>query len=260
MLEYIVDPEDPRLAPYREIRDRHLRRGTGLFIAESELVVRRLLSSPLRVHSVLASSARAADLAALRPEASVLAAEPTLLKQVVGFPFHRGVLGLGYRPENVVAPAVVRRALVIEDLTDVDNLGSLMRIGAAFGVDFILLSPRCADPYYRKALRTAVGATFGLPIVRATSWPEDALRLRRQHGLRLIAAVLDERATPLGRYATRQPFALCVGSEGPGLSPALRAICDDGVTIPMAGVDSLNVAVAAAVILHTLASGAAVPL
>jgi tRNA G18 (ribose-2'-O)-methylase SpoU len=189
----------------------------------------------------------------------VLAVVPAVIKQVVGFPFHRGVLALGERPENPVMPAAARRVLVLEDLTDVDNLGALMRIGAAFGVDAALLSPRCADPYYRKALRTAVGCTFSLPVVRASAWPGELRLLRERLGCRLIAAVVDEAATPLSRYMPSEPLALCVGSEGPGLSAAARALCDDEVTIPMArGADSLNVAVAAAIILHHL-DGAATP-
>ena len=255
MIHLVTDPADPRLAPYRELRDRHLRRSNGLFVAESELVVRRLLGSALRVHSVFATMSRAEILAPLRPDVDVFAADPALMKQIVGFPFHRGVLALGERPTGVTLPAKLTRVLVIEDITDVDNLGSLVRTGAAFGVEAVLLSPRCADPYYRKALRTAVGCTFDVPIVRATSWPGALNQLRAQYGCRLIAAMLDPEAIPLGRYTRREPFALCVGSEGPGLTPAARAACDDAVTIPMAkGADSLNVGIAAAVILHHLVS------
>jgi tRNA G18 (ribose-2'-O)-methylase SpoU len=162
-------------------------------------------------------------------------------------------LALGERPPEVTLPPMARRALVLEDLTDVDNVGALMRIGAAFAIDSVLLSPGCADPYYRKALRTAVGCTFDLPITRATVWPDDLRRLRDQTGCRLIAAVVSKDAVPLLSYIPREPFALCVGSEGPGLSPAVQALCDDAVSIPMAkGADSLNVAVAAAIILHQL--------
>ena len=255
MIHQITTATDPRVALYGELRDRHLRRPAGLFVAESELVVRRLLQSALEVHSVFTSESRAEALAALRPDIDIFAATPEMMKHIVGFPFHRGVLALGTRPATPELPANCARLLVIEDITDVDNLGSLIRSGAAFGIHGVLLSPRCADPYYRKALRTAVGCTFALPIVRATRWPEALGELRERYGCRLIAAVLAAEAIGLTDYRAPDRFALCVGSEGPGLTPEARAACDDAVTIPMTGgADSLNVGVAAAIILHRLVS------
>jgi tRNA G18 (ribose-2'-O)-methylase SpoU len=253
MLHLVTDLDDPRLAFYREVKDRHLRAGVGLFVAESELVVRRLLESPLRVHSVLAVPAKAEALAALRPDVDVYAGAAPVLHRIVGFPFHRGVLALGWRPAEPPWPDQAQRTLVIEDITDVDNLGALMRDAAAFGVDSVLMSPRCADPYYRKALRTAVGTTFALTVVRGSAWPESLRTWRDRYDLPMLAAVVDAAAAPLDRVVPRQRFGLCVGSEGPGLSAGARELCDTQVTIPMARADSLNVAVAAAVILHHLA-------
>jgi tRNA G18 (ribose-2'-O)-methylase SpoU len=254
VLHLVTDPDDPRLALYRELKDRHLRAGSGLFVAESELVVRRLLQSDLRVLSVLAVTTKAEALAELRPDLDVFAGAHAVLHRIVGFPFHRGVLALGYRPVTVEWPARAVRTLVVEDITDVDNLGALARNAAAFGVDSLLVSPRCADPYYRKALRTAVGATFNLAVHRAEDWPAAVSAWRERYQLPLIAAVVDSAAWPLAQLPPQSRFALCVGSEGPGLTAALRGLCDFQVTIPMSGADSLNVAVAAGIILHHLAA------
>jgi len=127
MLHLIDSPDDPRLGPYTELRDRHLRRDHNLFVAESEFVVRRLLASACLVRSVLATAGRAEALAALRPDVDVFSASPSLMQAVIGFPFHRGVVALGERPGATAWPTPFRRALVIEDLTDVDNLGALLR-------------------------------------------------------------------------------------------------------------------------------------
>jgi tRNA G18 (ribose-2'-O)-methylase SpoU len=122
-----------------------------------------------------------------------------------------------------------------------------------------VLSPRCADPFYRKAIRVSLGAVFDLPIVRLARWPED-LDVLRKLGFTLLAAVLSPGATPLPRLAPPARWALLLGAEGPGLSPGAVLRCHHSVTIPMAasnGVDSLNVATAAAVMLYGLTRAAA---
>jgi tRNA G18 (ribose-2'-O)-methylase SpoU len=142
-------------------------------------------------------------------------------------------------------PAGARTVVVLVDLVDVDNLGAMARNAAAFGADAMLLSPRCADPFYRKAVRTSAGAVLSLPIVRATHWPEDLLALREQQGLSLVGAVLDARAIPLASFVPPARLAILFGSEGPGLDEETKRVCDTLVTIPMAksqAVDSLNVA------------------
>src|SRR5579871_864521 len=125
------------------------------------------------------------------------------------------------------------------------------RVGAEGG-DAIVLSPRCADPFYRKAIRVSLGAVFGLPIVRLRRWPGD-LQALRAGGVAVVGAVLDADATPLGGFVRPPRVALLFGAEGPGLSPGARAACDHRVTIPMSpGADSLNVATAAALFLYAL--------
>jgi tRNA G18 (ribose-2'-O)-methylase SpoU len=252
---FVTDLADPRLDPYRQLKERRLNEQGGLFIAESELVVRKLLASALPVHSVLLTAPRLHALQdVLRPEVPVLVAPQPLLDQVTGFHVHRGCLAVGERPAGARIPPAARSVVVLEDLVDVDNLGALARSAAALGADALLLSPRCPDPFYRKAIRVSMGSVFFLPIVRAGAWPGDLLALR-ELGLTLVAAVLAPDAIPITAYHPPGRFALVLGSEGPGLSDDTQRLCDARVTIPMApGTDSLNVATAGAVLLHRLLS------
>ena len=248
----IAEPTDPRVAGYRALKERTVIEG-GRFVAESERVVRRLVGSGLQIESVLLTAPRLATLAdALAGPFPVYLASQAVLDDVAGFHVHRGCLALARRPPLATVPPGARTVVALEDLTDVDNLGAIARHAAAFGADALLLSPRCADPFYRKAIRVSLGAVFTLPIVRAARWPEDLLALR-DAGLGVVGAVLDGDAVPLDRFARPPRVVLLFGAEGPGLSPAARAACDHRVTIPMAaGADSLNVATAAAVFLYAL--------
>jgi tRNA G18 (ribose-2'-O)-methylase SpoU len=251
---FVTDPLDPRLDDYRQLKERRLNEEGGRFVAESEMVVRKLLASRLRVCSVLVTASRLHTLeAVLRDDVPVLVAPQALLDQVAGFHVHRGCLAIGERPREAVIPAGARAVVVLEDLVDVDNLGAIARNAAALGADALLLSPRCADPFYRKAIRVSTGSVFFLPIVRATAWPADLLALRETVGLTLLAAVLDHNAVPIDALPPPARFALVLGAEGPGLSAETKTLCDVRVTIPMAtGADSLNVATAGALLLHHL--------
>jgi tRNA G18 (ribose-2'-O)-methylase SpoU len=249
----VADAGDPRIADYRDIKERPLAADSGRFVAESERVVRRLIGSGLTVSSVLLTPPRLATLAdALGGPFPVYLAAQDVLDRIAGFHVHRGCLAIGVRPPQSTLPRSPRAVVVLEDLTDVDNLGAIARHAAAFGVDALVLSPRCADPFYRKAIRVSLGAVFQLPIVRLPRWPDD-LALLRDRGLTLIAAVLDPAARPLDAFPPPDKFALLLGAEGPGLSAAARALADQEVTIPMsAGADSLNVATAGAIFLYAL--------
>jgi tRNA G18 (ribose-2'-O)-methylase SpoU len=249
----ISEADDPRVADYGRLKERWLNAEGGRFVAESERVVRRLIESALGVHSVLLTAPRLATLAdALGGAFPVYLAPQELLDRIAGFHVHRGCLAVGARPGAGAIPAGARRLVVLEDLTDVDNLGAIARHAAAFGADALVLSPRCADPFYRKAIRVSLGAVFTLPIVRLARWPDD-LRALRADGIELVGAVLEPGATPLARFGPPARAALLFGAEGPGLSLAARALCDHRVTIPMsAGADSLNVATAAAIFLYAL--------
>jgi tRNA G18 (ribose-2'-O)-methylase SpoU len=256
-LHFVTDPADPRLDDYRELKEQRLKETSGRFVAESELVVRKLLGSPLAVRSLLLTAPLLARLEpALRPDLPVYVVPQELMDGVAGFHVHRGCLAVGERPAAGRLPAGARTLVVLEDLVDVDNLGAMTRNAAAFGADALVLSPRCADPFYRKAIRVSTGSAFFLPIVRATRWPDDLLALREEHGFALVAAVVAPGAVPLASFAWPERAAIVLGSEGPGLAAATRAACDHLVTIPMAAdkADSLNVATAGALFLYARAA------
>ena len=251
--EIVDDADDARLEDYRRLKERDLSADGGRFVAESERVVRRLLESGLRTRSVLGTAPRLAALggALARLDCPVYVAAQDVLDRIAGFHVHRGCLAIGEQPAAPVVPEGARTLLVVEDLVDVDNLGACVRNAAAFGADALVLSPRTASPYYRKAIRVALGSTFALPIVRLATWPADLLALKQRLGLQLWGAVLDGTATPLASAPRAHGVAILLGAEGPGLSAAARAVCDRLVTIPMApGADSLNVATAGAVLLY----------
>lgn len=252
----ITDAGDPRLGDYRDLKERHLNTSGRRFVAESERVVRRLFSSGLVVHSVLVTPPRLSALGDALPDGvPVYLADQPVMDQIAGFHVHRGCLAIGERPAEPSIPAGAATVVVVEDLVDVDNLGAVARNAAAFGADALALSPRCADPFYRKAIRVSLGAVFALPIVRFKDWPTDLQSLRRA-GFTLLAATLQE-ATPLPSFvrAPGQRIALLLGSEGPGLSPDVQAACDHRLVIPMSpAADSLNVATASAVFLYHLTS------
>lgn len=255
----VRDPEDSRLDDYRALKEQRLKEDSGKFVAESEGVVRRLLASSLEVRSLLVNETKWKALqqgsVALppRPGVSVYLASQAVMDAVAGFHVHRGCLAIGVRPPVAQVPAHARLVLALEDLVDVENVGGIVRNAAAFGADALVLSPRTADPYFRKAVRVAMGNTFTLPIWRTSRWPQDLLALRAQRSARLVGAVVQpEGATPLPRFSTPGSVIVLLGAEGPGLSPQIRALCDELVTIPMVGADSLNVATAAAVVLYHL--------
>lgn len=254
VVHFVTDAADPRLDGYRDIQDRRLDETSGTFVAESEMVVRRLLASDLEVLSVLLTAPRLAALESdLVGDFDVFVAPQPVVDAIAGYHVHRGCLAIARRPHEAQIPAGARTVVVLVDLVDVDNVGALARNAAAFGADALVLSPRCADPYYRKAIRVSAGAVFALPILRLRRWPDDLLALRAS-GFTLVGAVLDPDATPLASFATPPRTALLLGSEGPGLDGPTKRLCDALVTIPMANADSLNVATAGAVCLYQLTS------
>jgi len=269
----ITSLDDPRIEVFRDVRDKDLRGRCGLFMAESELVLRRLLRTPERLHSLLLSPhalenlSEALDAAGIAPgigaDVPVYVADIDLMTQIAGFHIHRGVLAAGIRP---VPPEVAlgaalghlrgsqrARLIVAEGLTNVDNMGGLFRNAAAFGIDGLLLDPTCCDPLYRKAVRVSMGHVLSIPYAVSDDWPADLLRLKREWDITVIGAESIAGAEPLWRMPRAERIALLFGSERHGLSEAARAACDGLYEIPMApGVESLNVAVASAVFLHEL--------
>ncbi len=256
----IEDPkslDDERLADYRNLKEQTLKAASGRFIAESEMVVRKLLGSALTVRSVLITEPHLERLLpVLRPALPTFVAPQELLDSLAGFHVHRGCLAIGERPCNADVPPGASTVVVLEDLVDVDNVGAMARNAAAFGADALVLSPRAADPFYRKAIRVSMGSVFSLAIARLQRFPDDLATLAARHDLTLVGTVLDDDATPLPEFVWPDKVALLFGSEGPGLSPAARSACRHLVTVPMARdkADSLNVATAGALFLHAAAA------
>jgi tRNA G18 (ribose-2'-O)-methylase SpoU len=263
MTENLTSFADSRLAPYRNLKDRELARLGGRFIAESDLVVRRLLASDFAVESVLVAQRKADALAGVVPEHVPLYVLPEKeLDAVIGYPFHTGVLAVGLRKPPISLNEIVpknpaRSTLVIcPDLTNHENLGSLIRISSAFGADAIILGERCCDPFYRLCIRVSMGTIFSLPIVQCTDVLKDMADLKTQHGYQLAASVLDPDAENLNHAPRPDRFAILFGNEATGLSAEHVTACDRRITLPMQrGTDSLNVAVAAGIFLYQFTRG-----
>ena len=253
----VQDAADPRLADYVGLTDVRRRRlvepevdGTGIFIAEGEPVVRRALAAGFRIRSLLVDSKRYDALRGVVGDAPAYVAAPDVLAAITGFNVHRGVLASFARKAQPDLPTVLasaRRLLVCENLTSTTNLGAVLRSAAALGVDGVLLSPECCDPLYRRAVRVSMGAALRLPTHRLSSWPA-SLAAVRDAGFTVIALTPDPAAEPIDTVDLGGKAALLLGEEGPGLTDEALAAADVRVRIPLAdGVDSLNVAAAAAV-------------
>lgn len=269
MRELVTDVTDPRLADYARLTDMELRTSLeaeqGLFIAEGTKVIGRAVAAGYPVRSVLLAERRLGDLAALLPTlaatgAPVYVVPDEAAERLTGYRVHRGALACLYRKPLPEAAALVaaRRVIVLEDLVDHANVGAIFRCAAALGVDAVFLSPRCADPLYRRAVKVSMGAVFAIPYARMVGW-RDGLAGLRAAGFRLLALTPDPAAAPIGAAMTGQRTALLLGTEGDGLSSRWLHEADQAVRIPMhpgalaAGVDSLNVVAAAAIACHVLA-------
>jgi tRNA G18 (ribose-2'-O)-methylase SpoU len=272
--------DDARLADYTRLTDAglrtHLEAEQGLFIAEGTKVITRAVAAGYPVRSMLLGRGRLADLPALGEAASGAPAsdEPAstpvyvvpdeVAERLTGYRVHRGALAsLGRKPLPEVRDVVrsARRVVVLEDLVDHGNVGAIFRCAAALGVDAVVLSPRCADPLYRRSVKVSMGAVFAIPYARMTGW-YDGLADLKSAGFRVLALTPDEGATPVGAaLRTAGPAALLLGTEGDGLSARWLHEADEAVRIPMnpaaraAGVDSLNVVAAAAIACHLLTGG-----
>lgn len=254
-MELVTDPADERLADYRALTDVELRTRWepphGLFIAEGELVLRRALRAGYAPRSYLLDVSRVDALGEL-PGAPVYAATQEVLARTTGFHVHRGVLASFHRrplPSVAHLLATAQRLVICEDVNNHTNLGALFRSVAGLGADAVLLSPSCTDPLYRRSVRVSMGEVFAVPYATLAPWPA-ALQQVRHAGFRLLALTPAASAVPLHRLPAtdRARPALLVGAEGSGLSAAALAAADVAVAIPMQrGVDSLNVATAAAV-------------
>ncbi|WP_442864350.1 TrmH family RNA methyltransferase [Brevibacterium sp. BRM-1] len=276
-LVFVDDAADARLADYTQLTDVALRRvrepAEGMFIAESEKIIRRALAAGIAPRSFLmtprwfagiadvlgGSSAAAGEgqAGALGEEAPIFIGSAEVLESLTGFHLHRGALAAMARPVLPTVEAVVagaRRVVIVEDVVDHTNLGAIFRSAAGLGVDAVLITPRSADPLYRRSIRVSMGTVFQVPWTRIDPWPGGLAALRAA-GFHTAALALDERAVSLREFARSAPerVALIMGTEGDGLRRSTLEAADSTVLIPMAGgVDSLNVAAATAVACYAL--------
>jgi len=267
MISYVDSMDDPRLACYRDMKDRELARMGDRFIAEGEQVVRRLLASTLRVESVLVARRKEAIIAPLVPaDVSMFVADDAAIDRLIGFAFHSGVLACGIRPGAASLAALLGRpdvaaasrstVVVCPKITNTDNLGSMVRLCAAFGVAGLVLGERCCDPFFRHSVRVSMGSVFVVPMVRSNDCRADLKRLRDEWGYELMATVIDANAEVLARAGRKERLAILFGSEADGLDAADVALCNRRVGIPMrSGTDSINVAIAAGIFLHHFVEG-----
>lgn len=266
-IETVTDPEHPGLADFRNLTDVRLRRllepAGGLYIAESTKVILRALEAGHRPRAVLLQETWLESLAAALEshDVPVYVAPAEILEAVTGFDVHRGALASMHRPELPPVAELLRdarRVLVLEDLVDHTNVGAVFRAAAGIGADAVLVTPSCADPLYRRAVRVSMGTVLQVPWTRTESWAQTVQQLHGA-GFTIAALALREDAVTLDAFAADPPerLALVLGAEGDGLSRRALAGADAVITIPMLhGVDSLNVAAAAAVALWALRPGA----
>ena len=258
-LERLADAGDPRITDYTGLTDTQLRRrrepAEGLYIAESTKVLRRAVDAGHTPRSFFLTDKWLPDLEdilARFPEIPAYVGSESVLEDITGFHLHRGALAAMNRPAPLALEDVLRnarRVAILEDMVDHTNLGAVFRSAAALGVDAVLITPRCADPLYRRAIRVSMGTVFQVPWVRLESWPGSIGRLRAS-GFLVAALALAPDSLELQELSQRDPdrLALILGTEGEGLSPSTLEQADVSVRIPMSSaVDSLNVAAAGAV-------------
>ncbi len=260
-IHHIDDLETPELAPYRTLRRPmdHIRE--GIFVAEGEKVVRRLLDSSLQVVSLLLTPEWYDQLGGeriieLRDGAKIYVAEKRVLETIVGYNLHQGIMAVGKIPgqqplDRVIAGAPKPSLLVaLDGLVNAENVGVVVRNCVAFGVHAIIVGETSSSPYLRRAVRNSMGAVFRLPIVQSDHLATSLSELRERHQMNIVAAHPHERATI---HAADLKGDCCVvfGNEGGGISEEVLARCSERVGIPMMnGTDSLNVASASAVFLY----------
>jgi tRNA G18 (ribose-2'-O)-methylase SpoU len=255
----ITDLSDPRLADFSHQTDVALKKtGGGIYIAESALVLERALRAGHRPRAVLALGGTVDEAVALvGDDVPVFSGPGDLLEQLTGYLLHRGLIASMHRPqlpspESLLATA--KRVVILENVADPTNVGAVFRSVAAIGADAVLVTPRCSDPFYRRAIRVSMGTVLQVPWTRLGDWAS-ARELLTASGFHVAALALAPDAVPLREFAANAPerVALVLGAEGEGLTAEAIAAADTIVQIPMAhGIDSLNVAATAAVAMYAL--------
>lgn len=262
----VNDLHDDRLQLYRQIKKSNLTRWSGRFIAEGRKVVERLLQSEFEVESVLLSEHRVDEFQELIPHSADVYVLPLAeATQLVGYNFHSGVLACGLRKpqpplESLIDDSPCRTTLaILPNVNDPENLGSIIRLAAGFGVQGVLVGRSGGDPFSRRALRVSMATALAIPVIRYDDLEQRLTDLRVRHGFELVASVLSEQAEPLDSVDRRRRVGILFGSEGHGLGQPWTGLSTRHVTVPMHhGTDSLNVAMAAAVFLYHFQQVAAV--
>ncbi len=253
------DLSHPDLEPYRSLKHTNSTRWSGRFVIEGHRCVRRLLESRFKTLSVVGSERRVHLIENdVPPDVPLYVLPDDLAESLLGFRFHAGVIACGQRirpprwddvlPRDPSAPALI---VACPRTTDPDNLGGLIRLAAGFGVAAVALNEGCADPFSRRVLRVSMGNAFHLPIVDSDNLAGDLRYLRKKQGFRVAAAVLEDGAAPLSTMRRPPRLVLLLGNEADGLEQNWIDLSDDRVVIPMTDqTDSLNVTVAAGIMLH----------
>ncbi|MCU1552043.1 MAG: methyltransferase [Glaciihabitans sp.] len=255
--------DDPRLADFAHLTDVALKKSTGsehgLYIAESLLVLQRAIAAGHRPRSVLALGASVGEVveATAGFDVPIFSGPPHLLEELTGYLLHRGLIASMHRPQLPAAEDLLRearRVVILENVADPTNVGAIFRSVAAIGADAVLVTPRCSDPFYRRAIRVSMGTVLQVPWTRVGDWAS-VRALLGASGFSIAALALSDDSVDLKTFATTAPerVALVLGAEGEGLTPEAIAAADTIVRIPMAhGIDSLNVAATAAVAMYAL--------
>ncbi|MGO2430218.1 TrmH family RNA methyltransferase [Glutamicibacter arilaitensis] len=262
----VADLSDARLDEYLRLSEAHLRMRTdvenGLYIAESTKVVQRAINAGHVPRSFLLAEKHLDQLVEefnRFPDAPIFIGDDRQLEDLVGFHLHRGAMASMNRPEPLDLSQVLEassRVAILEDIADHTNLGAIIRSASGLGVDAVLLTPKCVDPWYRRSARVSMGTVFDLPWVRMLSWPED-IRTLKQHGYQMLAMELTDDAIPLNevQITAGQKVAMILGNEGRGVTAQALEAVDQTVIIPMhREVDSLNVGAASAIAFWHLCS------
>ena len=253
----VSDLSDPRLADFSHQTDVALKKsGGGIYIAESALVLERALRAGHTPRAVLALGNTVDEAVALvGPDVPVFSGPPELLEQLTGYLLHRGLIAAMDRPplpspESLLEGA--RRVIILENVADPTNVGAIFRSVGAIGADAVLVTPRCSDPFYRRAIRVSMGTVLQVPWTRLGDWTSTR-ELLTASGFHVAALALTPEAVSLRDFVAPEKLALVLGAEGDGLTPEAIAAADTVVQIPMAhGIDSLNVGAAAAVAMWAL--------
>ncbi len=260
-IRHVTSFDIPGLEPYRTLKRPIEHQQQGIFVAEGEKVIRRLLTSPLCVLSILLTNewfAAYRPLLERRPEPiDVYLAEKELMESIVGYPLHKGIMAIARIPEQTAIESVVAANtrplffVAVDGIMNSENLGVIVRNCASFGVQALLVGETSCDPYLRRAVRNSMGNVFIIPIVYLTHIAEQLNTLRSSSGIKIVGAHPRDTSDVLGSIDLSGDICVVLGSEGTGISEQVLSVCDCTATIPMKkGVDSINVGSASAVILY----------